>query len=399
MLSEHLVTSGMEVDFWTSNFDHTSKRFRRESAETVTIGVSEGYRIHLLPSSGYKRHISLARVFDHRKIAKSFSAAATAEPRPDLLVISMPTIDLAHAGARFAVQHGIPYILDLRDLWPEIFYMDRPAPLRQAIRLLTMGWSRQLNWALRHADALVGITEAFVDWGCARSGRTRRPKVDQALPLAYPPAQAPTQEEDLEQQRLQTSEDLRPDLFQLCFLGAISNRMDLSTLCQAVLQRNRRAGPPLHLVVAGSGEILDELKKAYASPNIRFLGRVNQPALRAILRTSRVGIVPYRNSLDFRMSIPNKAIEYLSYGLPILTSLRGVLADLIQKEGLGALYEEGSPDSLECQLDLLQSNPSILAASSRKALQTAQRYFSTDVVLDKYLTLIQSQIHPQTCSG
>lgn len=388
MLCDHLVKSGFQVDFWTSNFDHATKTRRSESTQTVTRAVSEAYRVRLLPSCGYQRHVSLARVRDHRQIAKAFSKEAPKAPPPDILVISMPTIDLAYAGAKFAHERGLPYIVDLRDLWPEIFYMDRPILIRQIIQLLTLGWSRQLNWVLCHADAVVGITDAFVAWGCTRSGRIRRPKRDLALPLAYPPAQPPTREERDEQASLVESGDLRPDLFQICFLGSISARMDIDTLCKAVTHRNEGLKPPMHLVIAGSGEILEHLRSVYAGPNIKFLGRVNQSTLRIIMRTSKIGIVPYKNSLDFRMSIPNKAIEYLSSGLPIATCLHGALATLVKQEDVGDIYEEASPQTLEQLLNSYNSSPQLLSMASSKALALFASHFSSDIVLNNYIELI-----------
>ena len=390
MLSDHLVQAGFQVDRWASNFHHTTKTWRSKSTQPVTLAASETYRIHLLPSSGYHRHVSLARIRDHWQIGKAFSAEAPKHPQPDILIISMPTIDLAYAGARYAAARGIPFILDLRDLWPEIFYMDRPAPIRQLVRLLTAEWSRQLNWALKHASAVVGITDAFVDWGCARSGRIRLPGIDLGLPLAYPTAQPPTEAELAEQERLTLTGDLRPDLFQVCFLGSLSMRMDLETLCKAVAQRNEASYPPLHLVIAGSGEMLDHLKRNYGGLNIRFLGRVNQSTLRAVLRTSKVGVVPYKNSVDFQMSIPNKAIEYLAFGLPVLTCLNGVLADLIRADGLGSIYEEGETGTINSILDEYVSSPELVGRTSINASVSFLEKFSTEVIFKKFKQLILS---------
>ncbi len=387
LLCDRLSREGFRVEFWSSNFDHSSKKHRSPSRTLISHTMSSTYRIHLLPSSGYARNMSLARILDHRQIGRAFLDLAADFTRPHVLIVSMPTIDLAYAGARYAVEQRVPFILDLRDLWPEIFYLGRRFPQKQVIRLLTAESSRRLNWALRRAAAVVGITDDFVAWGCKRSGRERRAD-DVALPLAYRPAEPPMAEELVEQHRMTEAGILRPDQFQVCFLGSISPRMDLRTLCEAGA-RARALGLPLHLVIAGTGEALDELRSAYAATNVRFLGWVNQTAIRAILRTSKAGAVPYRNSIDFQMSIPNKAIEYLSHGVPILTSLRGTLARLVEGEALGAIYSEGDADTLLDRIKAYCDDVKRQALHSANALNVFYRRFSTDVVFSEYVGLVQ----------
>ncbi len=391
MLCEFLEQSGYEVDFWTSNFDHVTKNHRAHSKSTVVHTISAHRRIRLLPSSGYLDRVSLARVWDHRQIARAFLRDSKGEPKPDILVISMPTIDLAFAGARYAHANRIPYILDLRDLWPEVFYMDRKTPVKRLLQVATTLWSFQLNWALRHAQAVVGITESFVEWGCKRSDRKRRPEWDIAIPLTYPKPHLPTPSEELEQSRLIEANVLRPDLFQVCFLGSISNRMDLATLCQSVVQAES-LGLPLHLVVAGTGEALDHLQSTFRTSHISFLGRVDQTTIQCILRTSKVGVVPYHNSLDFRMSIPNKVIEYLSHARPILTCLQGDLASMMRTHDVGVTYEEGNPQSLVNRLQTYMQHSDLLERQSTNARSIFDHVYAPDIVLEKYTNLIQSVI-------
>jgi glycosyltransferase involved in cell wall biosynthesis len=391
LLSERLARQGFRVDFWSSNFDHTSKKHRAPTKELVSHEVAGQYRLHLLPSSGYVRNVSLARVVDHRQIGRAFLAYAPRFAQPDVLVLSMPTIDLACAGAAYAEERGIPFVLDLRDLWPEIFYMDERFPKKQILRLLTAGWSMKLNRALRKAAAVVGVTEEFVDWGCERAGRRRRPELDRMLPLGYPTARDPTPQEDAEQRRLIEAGALRPDMFQICFIGSLSHRMDLATLCEAGKRAHGR-GLPVHLVVAGSGEVLDWMRASYESPNVRFLGRVDQTIIRAILRTSSVGVVPYRNSFDFQRALPNKAIEYLSQGLPILTCLRGTMERLVTQGNLGAVYDEHDPEGLLDVIARYCHDRALRDAQSAAARAAFARSFSAEVVFDAYQDLVQRVI-------
>jgi glycosyltransferase involved in cell wall biosynthesis len=65
------------------------------------------------------------------------------------------------------------------------------------------------------------------------------------------------------------------------------------------------------------------------------------------MRRSTVGLDPMPDRYDFRVHINNKAIEYLSAGLPVISSPgHGTLRDLLKGEDCGASYETGDAGAL-----------------------------------------------------
>ncbi len=115
-----LAERGHEVVWWTSTYDH----FRRKHlfAEDHALRVNERLEIRLLHGCGYRSNVSLARFRDHRQVAGRFAAAAQAEPRrPDIIVAALPTIELCLESARYGKRHGVPVVLDMRDMWPDVF--------------------------------------------------------------------------------------------------------------------------------------------------------------------------------------------------------------------------------------------------------------------------------------
>ena len=64
--------------------------------------------------------------------------------------------------------------------------------------------------------------------------------------------------------------------------------------------------------------------------------------IKALLKNSSLGLVPLKNRVDYKISIPNKPIEYFSNDLPVMTSLTGELHDLIVNNQTGVFYENTS---------------------------------------------------------
>ena len=93
------------------------------------------------------------------------------------------------------------------------------------------------------------------------------------------------------------------------------------------------------IVIAGDGPeftALSSLKNR--SKRIVFLGHINQPMISELLLNSLAGVAPYKNTKDFRLSVPNKIYDFMLHELPILSSLEGATQRLLQIEGVGLHY-------------------------------------------------------------
>ena len=79
------------------------------------------------------------------------------------------------------------------------------------------------------------------------------------------------------------------------------------------------------MVICGEGDRKRELEeKLNYKKNIFFSGWIDYDKLLALNKLSIATLAPYRNTFDFQMSIPNKIIDSLFFGLPIITSLTGI---------------------------------------------------------------------------
>ncbi len=146
-----------------STFDHANRRNRATTDLTVAFGAHG--TIRMLYSPGYRASMSFARLRDHTLWGRAFGdALASAEP-PDVILCSYPTIEAAAVCVRYGAQHGVPVVLDLRDMWPDIFGEFAPVMLRPLAQALLWPWRTRARAALRGATALFGITDEFLEWG------------------------------------------------------------------------------------------------------------------------------------------------------------------------------------------------------------------------------------------
>jgi glycosyltransferase involved in cell wall biosynthesis len=99
-----------------------------------------------------------------------------------------------------------------------------------------------------------------------------------------------------------------------------------------------------------------------------------------LMRHASFGLLPYMPTIDFANSIPNKAIEYLSHGLPVVTSLtHGILHDILVENECGLFYKAKEPRGLAsvlsaalgqtCDRDRMSNNAKTLYESKFRADQ------------------------------
>ncbi|HTQ40709.1 MAG TPA: glycosyltransferase family 4 protein [Pirellulales bacterium] len=378
MLADILARRGHEVVWWTSTFDHARKRQRFE--RDTTVSVAGNYALRLIHTRPYPRNICLERWFSHQTVAKRFAALAAAEPKPDLILSSLPTVELCRAALDYAWPRGVPVALDIRDLWPDIFVDLAPRWLHGATKFALAPMFARLRNVCRRAQAILGTTNEYIDYVLAKVGRTAR-SWDRAFPLGYRRgrnSEAAIEAADSFWNRQGVARSA-PE-FICCYFGNMGRHCTLETVLLAA-QAIERRGFRMRFVLCGMGDKLPRYRAlAQGCGSVVFPGWIDAAQIEALMARCSVGLAPYVSNTNFQNNIPNKPIEYLSAGLPIVSSLQGVLERLITQHDCGATYDAGNVEQLTTLLLNLVQNPGHVRRMSDNARRLYQEKFDAQKV-------------------
>jgi glycosyltransferase involved in cell wall biosynthesis len=384
VLAQQLADRGHQVTWWCSTFNHWTKSHRYPVDTTVEL--SPAYRLRLLHSPGYRRNVSVRRIVDHRILAARFRTAIEQQPPPDLIVASFPTVEMSEAAAVFGNAKSAPVIMDVRDLWPDAFLNLVPAPLKPLGKLFLSGLQRQAGRALARSDAIVGVSQSYLDWALNIAQRGRREN-DGVIPLGYERSSPSVQALRDAEHRLRGA-GVDPERVICWFIGTFGRTYDLETVIEVARALHERHEYRSQFVLSGDGGRLDDCRKLAAGlPNVVFTGWVNSTEIEWLMSVAGIGLAAYVR--DAPQSLPNKLFEYLAAGLPIVSSLGVEAAGLLDSNGCGLTYEPGNPDSLFDQLVRLLDDPLLRKSMSSKALQTFQAKYSTRQVYESFIELIE----------
>lgn len=345
LLANELTNRGHEVVYWNATFNHQKKLQRYRKSRRVL--QNDAYDAIFLHGRAYARNVSLARIRSQKENADEFSKLAPKEPRPDVILCGFPPIELAYAAMQFAKKECIPFAIDCRDMWPDIFAEQLPTALRKLAKLAFQHWERQKVETMRFAAALTGITSEFVKWGLDAAQRPPA-AMDQHFHLAVSPEVSNASEIAAARAYWDSALGDREDgCIIVCFAGTLSGRLDLDTVLDAAKMFSESEKRKVRIVLCGNGDLKDRIEtEARDNPVLLYGGWRNKAELAALMEMSDFGLLPYPNTRDFLASFPNKVGEYLLAGLPVLTGLGGATDRILTPRGLKVSYNENNASSL-----------------------------------------------------
>jgi glycosyltransferase involved in cell wall biosynthesis len=240
--------------------------------------------------------------------------------KPDVVVIGYPPIFSAVVLYIYSRWYKIPYILDIKDQWPDIFARGGRNNLFKFIyvKLLKLAFRIILN----NAYKIVTISYGFKKW--LRDIYSVDPKFIEVIFLTRP-ALNPKSNFKIPNDISQT--------YTLIFAGSLTSVFNFDFLSKVKDMKD------VNIEIYGQGPELTDIKLKFGKfNNVFFGGFVTSEFLAQRFSIAHGILAPYRDLDDFNSSIPNKIFDAIDIELPILTSLNGDVRELIIQYEIGEIF-------------------------------------------------------------
>lgn len=340
-MSETFERGGYQVLYITANFSHATKRKRGGDWEIIPNGISSN--ILLLPTRIYSEHIGLKRILWLRDFCQALRVVFKSYGKPSLVYYPAPLIFADWFIARMKKKLRFNLIVDIRDLWPELFVNRFGSKTFRLIIKFIVSPIYISRWvAVKSADAITAPSRGYLD------KFYRQRKINKVV--YYSPV-------DIEKFRAaMAAPSVLPitkniNEIWVVLTGSIGSNFDLNGLVEAAAifkLRNRN----VKFIVTGDGSKKRDLLDAVANSgldNLHYMGVLNYHQLCKVYYYADIGLSAYDRSSTVTM--PTKAYEYVSAGLPIVNSLKGEFAKFIDDNRIGFSYAPGNGSDLaECVL-------------------------------------------------
>jgi len=290
-------------------------------------------------------------------------------------------LELADAARRRGHQGRVVY--DVIDVILESNNVARlPAPVVAAYR-----WQER-RWA-RRADAIVTVNEPLAAHLARRWPFRDRPTV---LMNCQPRWMPPDPRPDL----IRSAAGLPASRRIVLFLGRLGRERGLDEAAHAVLTLDDTV-----LVVLGFGPWADRLRERDRDP--RFAGRhVTLPAVHPLdvprwTASADLSIIAVpANSLNQRLSTPNKFWESLTAGTPIVVGRDlAVMRGIVESERIGGIADPADPADLARAIRaILDAPPAERQAMRQRCVRLANDRYNWETAVIPYLALVEELSGP-----
>jgi glycosyltransferase involved in cell wall biosynthesis len=290
------------------------------------------------------------------------------------------------AGAAFIVgrMKGIPFVFELRDLWPESIKAVGAMKDGPILRFL----ERAELFLYRKAALVITVTQAF-----------KRNLVSRGVDPEK--IHVVTNGVDLSRFKPQQKD---PDLearyglegkFVVGYVGTLGMAHALETLLEAAWRLAREpTGDRFRLLLLGDGackEALQRKAREIGLDNVIFLDSVPKQKVVRFWSLLDVAVIHLKKIELFTTVVPSKLFEAMAMGIPVLHGVAGESAEIVENEGVGLVFEPENVTEFCESVMRIERDRTLLENLRARCLKAAPRYDRTGLARDM-LTIIETGI-------
>lgn len=364
--------AGLQTEVVTSRFYHTKKK-RRSGA----VGDTP-YQVTLLEESSYRKNVSFARIFAHRRFAAHVIQYLSTRKNPDVIYLFVPPAGLAKKVVQYANKNNIRVVIDILDLWPEAFAMVLPKVIT---RPLLWPMKRAVEYAYRHANGVVAVSDTYVARAMQKNQKcpkghsvfigTDLHAFDAAAQNAPP-----------------LTGKLRP--VTLAYIGMLGHSYDLCGVMDAMALLRGQGTDNVELLVMGDGPLKEKFLH-YARQNrlpVRFTGRLSYEEMVQKLVKCDIGLNVLVSAASG--SIINKHADYVSAGLPVINvQQNGEFGQLLLAYNAGLMCAPHDTKALAQAIQRLAESSELRQEMGRNSRRLAEDKFNRNKTYAEIIDVIK----------
>jgi len=382
-MSKRWVSQGHEVSVVTCFPNHPTgiipeeyqgKKYMLETIEGIQI-----YRnyVYATPNEGF-----IKKTLGHLSfVISSIILSLFRIQRPDVIIVSSPTLFSVISGYVFSLIRRAPFVFEVRDLWPDAIIKLGILTNKPIIRCLE--WMEMFLY--RRSKKVVVVTEAFKKHIVYRGISERK------ISVITNGVDTSVFNKEIKQPVQSLREEFGwGDRKILLYVGAHGISQGLTTLIQIAKRMEDRKD--ILFVFVGEGaekKKLQALVEELGLHNVQFISSQPKERIPTFYAVAELSYVPLRNLPMFDDYIPSKMFEILGSGCPIVASMSGEAASILEDSG-GAIVI--SPEDVEGIIDatiMILADKVIRQKLSERGSEFVKLNYSRDALADKYISILE----------
>jgi glycosyltransferase involved in cell wall biosynthesis len=349
---------------------YKNRLFQRETRDGVNVVRVWTF---LAANEGFLR-----RSLNYLSFLLSATLALPRLSRPDVYISTSPQFFCGLTGLVATTFRRAPWVLEVRDIWPESIVTVGAMRKGLLIRLLE-GLER---FAYRRADRIVSVTDSFVAHIGARChGPKRIAVIKNGVDLGLFKR---TDDGEAVKQRFGLGGRVVA-----AYVGTHGMAHGLDTVLDAA--DRLRHDPRIGFLLVGDGaerERLAERATRMRLDNLRIVGQLPKASMPGVWAATDVSMILLKRSDTFTKVLPSKMFEAMAMECPIVLGVEGEARQVLEEAGAGIAIVPESAEELAAAVVRLADDPGLRQRLGRQGLAHVRLKFDRAKLAERYLDVL-----------
>ena len=303
--------------------------------------------------------------------------------RPDLVVATSPQFFCGWAGTVASWLKWCPFLLEIRDIWPESIIA--VGAMKEG--LLTRCLERMEKWMYRSATHIVAVGNGY-----KKAILKRAPNLNNISVI--------TNGVDLTKfAPMPPDEDFRrkwglEDKFVCAYVGTIGMAHGLEVVLDAAEKLKRADRNDIRFCLVGDGarrkELENQTQQRDLQSHVVFTGRLPKSEMGIVLASSQVLLIHLKACDLFTTVIPSKMFEAMAMERPIIMGVDGEAREIVATSRSGINMEPGNTDQLIEAVCRLADDPEFASKLASQGRPFVSECYTRDVLANRFLEVMRT---------
>ena len=368
-----LLSEDNDVELITSSFRHTTKKHRK------TIYSSIDFSVTFIDEPGYLKNICLKRFFSHYIWGKNLEKYVDARPKkPDIIYCAVPSLTGPYRLAKYCEKHGIRFVIDIQDLWPEAFRMVFDVPIISSVAF--MPFKLIAEGIYKRANSIIAVSATY----CKRAYFSNQ-NCD-----SYTSVYLGTELDQFDSytSNFKSFKRKKSEIW-IAYCGTLGRSYDISCVIDALKILNDQR---LRFIVIGDGPRMHEFRECAIRKGVKslFVGRLPYSEMCQLMSACDIAVNPISHKATG--SIINKHADYAAAGLPVVSTQEcKEYRNLVKAYNMGFNCRNNDPDDLANKIKRLVDDEKLRKMMGTNARRCAEERFDRKKTYDNIIRIIKSE--------
>lgn len=354
--------------------------------EKYDLKRMNGFTVHYLPVSYTQEFGFTRRIFaflNYIRLAKNLIRKL---PRADLFYISSTPLTTGWIGLWAKKKFAVPYIFEVRDLWPE-------APIQVgAIRhpFLISYLKKQEKRIYENALQLVGLSPGMVN----HIHQTCPGQSVHLIPnFSNPETFFPQEKRDDVLKKYGLEKELT-----IAYTGAIGRVNAVEELLD-FSEYAQNEGKAWQFVIMGAGsekKRLERIAEERQLSRVHFIQFGSKQKVNEVLGIADFAWISFADLPVLSTNSPNKFFDALAAGKAILINHKGWVHRLVKENELGFSVFQRKWEKLYLKLEEVEQGPKQLQSMQQNSLKLSTQFFTHQIAVERLLYILEPEKYPLT---